>query len=77
MGSVPAPECSKAGSASSAASGSATQVWMPKSRSPLRRRAVAERSECVIPRPAIIQLTAPGSISIAVPSEARWKSPPS
>ena len=48
-----------AGSVSSCSSGRATQAWMPCTRRPAAR-ACSKRSEWVMPRPAVIQLTSPG-----------------
>ena len=67
----------KAGSDSSSASGSAIQVWMPKSRWPDRLRSSEVRSECTMPRPARIQFTAPGAMAMSVPSESRCRISPS
>jgi hypothetical protein len=52
----------KSGSASSLLFGRPTQVWMPKSRAPPARSSGGVRSEWTMPRPAVIQLTAPGRI---------------
>ena len=42
--------------------GSATQVWIASIRCPASRSACGVRSECAMPRPAVIQFTAPGRI---------------
>jgi hypothetical protein len=60
----------EAGRASSSPDASATQLWMPKSLDPLARSSGAVRSEWVMPRPAVIQLSSPGRIASAVPSES-------
>ena len=72
-----AATCSNAGSISSRPSGSASQVWMPDSAGPPGRSSAGERSEWTMPVPAVIRFTAPGSITISVPSESRWPIAPS
>ena len=49
---------------SSSLIGSATHSWMPWSGSPPSRWSAAVRSECTMPRPAVIQFTAPGRIGM-------------
>jgi hypothetical protein len=49
---------------------------MPFIRPPWARK-VSKRSEWVMPRPAVIQLTSPGRISWVTPVESRWVMPPS
>ncbi len=68
--------CSKPAGSSSALSGRATQVWMPKREWGALRVAALVRSEWVTPVPAIIQFTAPGRMIWSVPRLSRcWNSP--
>ena len=60
------------GAVSSACAGNATQVWMPNKAAPAVRVSGAVRSECAMPRPAVIQLTSPGRIGCRVPRLSRW-----
>ena len=46
-------------------------------RRPPSRRARSKRSECVIPRPAVIQLTSPGRIACSEPRLSRCMISPS
>src|SRR5271155_2992495 len=69
--------CAKAGAVSSSFIGSATQSCKPCNGSPPSRRSAAVRSEWTMPRPAVIQFTAPGRIGIAVPRLSRWTISPS
>ena len=66
-GSASLARCSKAAVPSSADSGNATQVWMPKRDDGFFRVSAPVRSEWVMPSPAIIQLTSPGWISWSEP----------
>ena len=76
-GSSALPTCAKPGSVSSPLAGSATQHCKPCSGSPPMRRSGAVRSECTMPRPAVIQLTSPGRIGTAVPRLSRCMISPS
>ena len=40
------------------------------------RNSCGERSECAMPRPAVIQLTSPGEMSCTLPSVSRWRMVP-
>ena len=77
IGSSALPTCAKPGSVSSSLAGSATQHCKPCSGSPPMRRSGAVRSECTMPRPAVIQLTSPGRIGTAVPRLSRCMISPS
>ena len=77
IGRSSAPTCTKLGSISSSPAGIATQHCSPCSGSPPWRRSGAVRSECAIPRPAVIQLTSPGRIAMAVPRLSRCMISPS
>ena len=50
---------------------------MPNSCAPAVRASAAVRSEWAMPRPAVIQLTAPGRIACSVPRLSRWMISPS
>src|SRR5438067_11254361 len=50
---------------------------MPETLPPLARTSGGVRSECAIPRPAVIQLTAPGSMRCTFPSVSRCRIAPS
>lgn len=43
----------------------------------LPRSSSGVRSECTIPRPAVIQFTAPGSMRCTLPRLSRWSTAPS
>jgi hypothetical protein len=77
VGGVSAAWCSNDGSVVSCATGSATQVWIPCTVWPLSRSASGVRSEWTIPRPAVIQLTSPGTISCSEPRLSRCRIAPS
>ena len=49
---------------------------MPLSSGPSGRTAAGVRSLWAMPLPAVIRLTAPGSIVAKVPSESRWSIAP-
>ncbi len=61
----------KLGSISSFSLGIPTQNCSPCSGSPSLRRSGAVRSECTMPRPAVIQFTAPGWIAAFTPVLSR------
>jgi hypothetical protein len=67
----------EAGAPFSGASGSATQNCRPHSRAPAARAACGDRSECTMPRPAVIQLTSPGRIVSMLPRLSRCTISPS
>ena len=69
--------CAKAGAVSSWARGSATHSCSPASRAPPARSAGGVRSECTMPRPAVIQFTAPGRIGTTLPRLSRCRISPS
>lgn len=77
FGSAAASWCSNDGASVSCASGSATQVWIPCTVWPRSRSASGVRSEWTIPRPAVIQLTSPGTISCSEPRLSRCRIAPS
>ncbi len=62
-GSEAASKCWNEGAISSSSRGSAIQLWMPSMPCPLARCMAGVRSECAMPRPAVIRFIAPGSIS--------------
>lgn len=70
-------KCWNEGSISSRAAGSAIQLWMPYIPCPLARASPGVRSECAMPRPAVIRFIAPGLISSAFPSLSRCMMRPS
>ena len=70
-GRLPRAVFSNSGSTSSLPSGSASQVCRPEIDIGAPRNSSGERSECTMPRPAVIRFTSPGSITISVPSESR------
>ena len=72
-----ADDARSSASISSSPAGSATQHCSPCSGSPPARRSGAVRSECTMPRPAVIQLTSPGRIGTAVPRLSRCMISPS
>ena len=57
-------------------SGSAIHVWIPDNSGPCARSALGERSLWTMPCPAVIRLTAPGSIVARLPIESRWSIAP-
>ena len=67
----------KAGATSSASRGSATQDWMPNRRFTPPRSAASVRSLWAMPRPAVIQFTAPGRMGWRTPSVSRCRISPS
>ena len=67
----------KPGSVSSSDDGSATQHCSPWIGSPSLRCSGAVRSECTMPRPAVIQLTSPGRIAMSLPRLSRCTISPS
>lgn len=77
FGSVAAAWCSNDGSHASCSRGSATQVWMPCTVCPRARASSGVRSEWTIPRPAVIQLTSPGTIFCTEPRLSRCRIAPS
>ena len=70
-GNVSAGWWAKAGLCSAWERGRATQVWMASRRWPAERSAGGVRSECTMPRPAVIQFTAPGRMVWTVPRLSR------
>ena len=71
-GSVACGWCAKLGASSSCASGSASQICRPCIGPPDARNAGSARSECAMPRPAVIKFTSPGRLTCTLPRLSRW-----
>jgi hypothetical protein len=66
----PAGVCTKDGAISSSAAGSASPQLQAVVRRVWPRRSAGVRSACTMPRPAVIQLMAPGSMRCTAPVES-------
>ena len=69
--------CVKAGATASCCFGSASHVCMPCKRRATRLSSMDVRSECTMPRPAVIQLTSPGAMLCTLPTLSRCRMLPS